>query len=87
MADKFCKRPTAAEEQQFTVGCKVPDHDGPLAEGWEANSQWKENSDRAMPGIADGEVSADDFGQWTDFVNCMKGKYTSGCDFATSGLF
>ena len=77
MADKFCKRPTAAEEKQFNVGCKVPDHDGPLAEGWEANSQWKENADRAMPGVADGEVSSDDFGQWTDFVNCMKGKYTT----------
>ena len=87
MADKFCKRPTAAEEKQFNVGCKVPDHDGPLAEGWEANSQWKENADRAMPGIADGEVSADDFGQWTDFVNCMKGKFsTSGFNLATSGL-
>ena len=80
MADKFCKRPTAAEEKQFNVGCKVPDHDGPLAQGWEANKQWKENADRAMPGIADGEVSPDDFGQWTDFVNCMKGKYS------TSGL-
>jgi len=46
--DKFC---IPANEQnnnnnqqvnpnQFQVGCKVPDHTGPLGEGWEVNHQW-----------------------------------------------
>ena len=82
MADKVCRPPTDAEMDEynndsnsFNVGCKVADHDGPLAEGWEANSQWKENNARKMPGVEDGEVSNDDFGKWADFANCMKGNY------------
>ena len=80
MADKFCKPVTQAaidayeeETNSFEVGCKVPDHNGPLAEGWEANSQWKADPARHMPGVDDGEVSSDHFGDWADFTNCMKG--------------
>ena len=83
MADKVCRPPNDAEMNEynndsnsFNVGCKVPDHNGPLAEGWEANSQWKENADRHMPGIQDGEVSSEQFGDWAPFANCLKGNYT-----------
>ena len=81
MADKICKPPSQAaldewdQGAEFNVGCKVADHDGPLAEGWEANSQWKENAERNMDGIKDGEVSKAAFGKWADFANCLKGIY------------
>ena len=31
---------STAPDGRFTVGCKVPDHNGPLGEGFEANSAW-----------------------------------------------
>ena len=56
MADKFCIPSTEDDtpvqtEGEFQVGCKVPDHNGPLAAGWEVNHQWDESlsTDRQSP--------------------------------------
>ena len=59
----------------FTLGCKVPDHSGPLAEGWESNKQYSQSivkSRRPNPDIPDGELNPDDFGVWTAFASCLK---------------
>ena len=73
MADKFCNPPKKTNSE-FTVGCKVPDHTGPLGEGWETNHKWDESKDetRVKPkSLKNGEIDPSDFGIWTDFTNCM----------------
>lgn len=52
----------------------MPDHNGPLAQGWEANSKWKDSdlTDRNNPSVPDGEIDPRDFGEWYDFAKCMK---------------
>ena len=52
--------------------CTVTEHSGPLAEGWEANSQWKENKSRFKRRVKNGEVDEKDFKIWTPFVHCLK---------------
>ena len=78
-ADKICAPPKPVTTQPHNVGCKVPDHNGPLAEGWESNSQWKDakfqHEGRYDSTVANGEVSSNDFGAWTPFVNCLKGLF------------
>ena len=62
-------------EAPFTLGCKVPDHNGPLAEGWEANRLYRESINldrRTNPDVADGELDPEEFGVWTDFATCLK---------------
>jgi hypothetical protein len=57
------------------LGCKVPDHSGPLAEGWESNKQYSQSivkSRRPNPDIPDGELNPDDFGVWTAFASCLR---------------
>ena len=60
MADKFCIPQTESDtpintEGEFQVGCKVPDHNGPLAAGWEVNHQWDSSlsADRQSPNNQD----------------------------------
>ena len=59
---------------EFTLGCKVPDHNGPLGEGFVGNEKWKADGleDRHKPNVANGEIDPADFGQWFDFAKCMK---------------
>ena len=74
-ADRLCIPESKLDIPEFKLGCKVPDHNGPLAEGWEGNAQWKNSkidSRKAAGKVAEGEINPDDFGQWTDFANCMK---------------
>ena len=71
--DKFCipanEKPTNNNNQQvnkaeFQVGCKVPDHTGPLGEGWEVNHQWDSSFDetRIKPAsLKNGEIDPADF--------------------------
>ena len=80
MADKFCIPETETStsepsDDEFTVGCKVPDHDGPLKSGWEVNHQWDESlaTDRQSPGPSwkNGQLRSDNFDELTDFANCL----------------
>ena len=73
-ADRLCIPEENLPSQDFTLGCKVPDHSGPLAEGWEGNDQWKNSKidSRQTKGVPNGEISENDFGKWTEFANCMK---------------
>ena len=62
-------------ESQWQLGCKVPDHNGPLGEGWEANSQYHESIDlsrRTNPAVRDGNLDPDQFGMWTELAECLK---------------
>ena len=63
------------DEGEFQLGCKVPDHNGPLGSGWEANSKYSESiipSRRTNPDVPDGELDPNEFGIWTDFATCLK---------------
>ena len=83
MADKFCIPPPPPvddeadedEDDGFKVGCKVPTHNGPLKSGWEVNHQWDESlsEDRHAPsaGSKNGQLRSDNFGELTDFANCL----------------
>ena len=80
MADKFCIPETETStsepnDDEFTVGCKVPDHDGPLKSGWEVNHQWDESlaTDRQSPRASwkNGQLRSDNFDELTDFANCL----------------
>ena len=67
--------PSTPEPKQFNLGCKVPSHNGPLGEGWEANKQYSEsiNKDRRTnSAVADGELDPNEFGDWTAFATCLK---------------
>ena len=69
LGDKFCQPP-----KEFKLGCKVPDHNGALAEGWETNTQWaqsKNENRKPEEGAQNGDLAKRDFGVWTDFGNCM----------------
>ena len=72
MVDPTTLQPISVDE--FTLGCKVPDHNGPLAQGWEANGKWKDSgmTDRNNPTVPDGEIDPRDFGEWYPFAKCMK---------------
>lgn len=70
-APSTTKNPTKPNPD-FKLGCKVPDHNGPLGEGWEANEKYREDSDRHQPGLKNGDISSDDFGKWSKFTDCMK---------------
>ena len=62
------------DPSEFTLGCKVPDHTGPLGEGWETNHKWDESKDPSRvkhKTLKNGEIDPSDFGIWTDFTNCM----------------
>jgi len=64
-----------APTKPFNLGCKVPDHNGPLGEGWEANRMYRESINqkrRTNPEITDGELDPEEFGIWTDFAICLK---------------
>ena len=52
----------------------MPDHNGPLAEGWQANGKWKADglAGRHKPNVPDGQIDPTDFGKWFNFANCMK---------------
>ena len=59
----------------FKLACKVPDHDGPLAEGFEANSQYKNSINRERrtnPTVKNGELDPLEFGVWHSFATCLK---------------
>ena len=59
----------------FKLGCKVPDHNGPLGEGWEANSQYAQSiivERRTNPNVPNGELDPENFGKWTEFATCLK---------------
>ena len=61
--------------KEFTLGCKVPDHDGPLGEGWEANTKYSESINierRTNPAILNGELDTNEFGVWTPLATCLK---------------
>ena len=63
------------ENKEFNLGCKVPDHNGPLGEGWEGNSKYSESiklERRTNPAIEDGELDPNEFGEWTPFATCLK---------------
>ena len=63
------------DEGEFKLGCKVPDHNGPLGSGWEANSKYSESiiiSRRTNPDVPDGELDPNEFGIWTEFASCLK---------------
>ena len=59
---------------EFTLGCKVADHNGPLAEGFVGNEKWRADGlvGRHKPNVANGAIDPADFGEWFDFANCMK---------------
>ena len=72
-ADRLCIPEEKLGISEFKLGCKVPDHSGPLAEGWEGNGQWDNSKiESRRTDQNDGEISSDDFGKWADFANCMK---------------
>jgi len=57
----------------FTLGCKVPAHNGALGEGFEGNSNYHADTPlRHKPHVAEGELDPDNFGKWFDFANCLK---------------
>ena len=64
--DPVTLQPITVDE--FTLGCKVPDHNGPLVEGFAANSKWKSDAvdaeNRHKPGVDDGDIDRNDFGEW-----------------------
>merc|ERR1712050_470757 len=65
----------SATSPSWKLGCKVPDHNGPLAEGWEANRKYRESIDpsrRTNVLTPDGELDANQFGKWTSFARCLK---------------
>ena len=41
------KRSRGQSSSGFKLGCKVPEHNGPLGEGWEANPKFHTDRDRS----------------------------------------
>lgn len=73
-ADRLCIPEEKLDIAEFELGCKVPDHNGPLAEGWEGNSQWHASTieSRRTDGVENGDINPSDFGEWAEFTSCLK---------------
>ena len=66
---------TTTTPSEPAQSCMVPDHNGPLGEGWEANNQYSESIDlsrRTNPEVRNGELDPLEFGEWTQFATCLK---------------
>ena len=76
IGDKFCipASDNVPKGNSFQVGCKVQDHNGALAEGWEVNHKWDHSFDKskAMPDkLKNGDIDDKDFGKWAHFSRCL----------------
>lgn len=72
------KHEISRSNSNFNLGCKVPEHNGPLAEGWEANPKFHTDQDpervkvrRRVP-LALGELHPNDFKEWLPFTKCLR---------------
>jgi hypothetical protein len=69
LADSLCVPLSTSDyvTSDFKSECDVTNHNGPLAEGWEGNSQWTGKRAENF----DGKISAINFGNWHKFASCL----------------